>query len=276
MNHPPLIDDGPVASAAAGPAVVILTTGAGPHRLARGLETRRRFRYLLGHVLLRLVPVEVKRMSRPKKAARAAKAPHNGSLARKSEAQPQGPTLLRLPDRAGAAAEDAPREGRAPGLVEFLWKVHDSLEQSIRFADSKAALVIVAASGLLSALYAARVHVRFLVASRVEVLPALWASTAFLLLGCGVCLAAWAIVPRFRKRPLPGLLFWESILAHGEPDQFRAALARREPHDFDAALLDDLFRLAKVCRLKYWYVRWSMYLTFAGGSGGAVLVLFAS
>jgi|SRR5208337_832171 len=146
-------------------------------------------------------------------------------------------------DKSSVGSTDAWDEDQASGPVtpsiEFIWKVHDYTNNYIRFADTKAALVIVVASGLTASLYAAQAHHYFRL-SRLSLHAASgWATLlgvgsllAFLCLGGSIFLAVLAVVPRLRLQPRAGrtlvqkplhssgeqpvgYVFWRSILACG-------------------------------------------------------------
>jgi hypothetical protein len=193
---------------------------------------------------------------------------------------PREPTILRLPGADSAVPAEETPPAAHEGLIDFLWKVHDSTEQAIRFADSKAAMVVVAASGAMSALYASKLHHCFLGVAPVncrltEALKGAGAAVAFLLLAAGLLQAAWAVMPRLQKKPVAGFLFWEGILAHGNCDDFAGALRGQGAAQVSRHLQDDLFCLSRVCRAKYRHVLWSMRLTVAGGALGGLVTLLA-
>jgi hypothetical protein len=165
--------------------------------------------------------------------------------------------------------------------VDFLWKVHEFTHQHIRFADTKAALVIMGASGLLSALFGARLHLRFLSAAWLSAAVALEreaavgaaALGAFLLLAGAVVLAVWSILPRVRHDQAPGFLFWENIRSHGDAYQFDQSLSQQSSTDLMRHLQDNLFLLAGVCQAKYACVNWSMRLALLGGMAAGLILL---
>jgi len=192
---------------------------------------------------------------------------------------PDEAVILPLPGKR-PAAEPAAAERVSQGLYDFLWKVHESMEQCIRFADSKAAMVIMGASGLLGALYAAKVHHGFLVAAwpwaeagLMGILLRACALVTFLLLPAAIAFAVWSIRPRLVKKPQRGILFWAGILEYGSPAAYREVVSRKSTVQLEEQLQTSLFQLATICRAKYFCLAWSMNLTIAGGIIGGLTAL---
>src|SRR5689334_35084 len=90
--------------------------------------------------------------------------------------------------------------------VEFLWNTHSYVNEYIRFADTKAELVIGWTSAVMGALLAADFDKNF----------GLSASGILSAVGLGCLLAAFvcafmAVVPRLRTTQAPAFIYWKVL-----------------------------------------------------------------
>jgi hypothetical protein len=151
--------------------------------------------------------------------------------------------------------------------LDFAWKTHEYLHNYVRFADTKAALVIAWCSTVLGALYAAGLH-SAVAPSRFTVTDwsgaATAAATAVWLLAPSLLLAAWAIAPRLNTKQRGGLVFWDSIRVNADEEIFARALAHRDPRHLTHHLCIQIYTVAGIAKRKYWCVLVSVYLSLAG------------
>ena len=135
---------------------------------------------------------------------------------------------------AGAPLVDSwpPRASGEPGSVLlFVWKVHDQTHDLIRFADTKASIVLALTSGILSILFGAKIHHHFIGGDLPpgplgikEVLLAVASAASLLLLSVAIAIAVSAIAPRLGKRGRTSLVFWQGILEHRDHAAYSARL----------------------------------------------------
>jgi hypothetical protein len=159
---------------------------------------------------------------------------------------------------------------------DFLWKVHSYTNDYIRFADTKAAVVIAWASALVSGLYGLKAH-HFLAPAKFDTAdPALWptlqgglAATAFLFLGLAFVMAMAVVMPRLWTKKTTGFIFWEDILGHVSGTALLNDLERSQ--ETKKHLADHLFQIAQISRRKYRRLRWAIGFSLVGGVAAAFL-----
>lgn len=152
---------------------------------------------------------------------------------------------------------------------EFLWNVHSFMNEYIRFADTKAQLVIGWATAIAGTLVASD----FL--HPMEFTPIKVARLAsVLLLALAVASAIFAINPRLRTKQPKGYIFWLSILGHGSRDSFLQATDTIGASEAGEHVASHLYDLSGVCRDKYWWVNVSILLAFVGSTFSGILYLF--
>ena len=178
----------------------------------------------------------------------------------------------------------------------FVWKVHDYTNNYIRFADSKAAVVVALGTGLLAGLVNVRAQ-RWLSPSLLNLSEPVWKDTwmgvfaflSFALLSSAVACAVWAVAPRLWStltrdlkarvlrrdmgRPAKGFIFWGNILAHGTEDEFWGAFKAQDRHNLTEALTRHLYVLAAVADEKFRFANLSIWLAFAGGVVACLFIL---
>lgn len=174
------------------------------------------------------------------------------------------------------AAPRAPAPWAASDLaaLDFLWRTHGRLNEDARFADTKAAIVILLASGLIASLSALRLHV--LVLSRS---PLQWgfleplAAAGYVLLAAGMCFAAWAIKPRLNRAHDKGFLFWDSIRGYPTPQEFWQAYRLQDARTLNEHMAHHVYTLAGVCQRKYRLVGLGMWAFFLGAAAAVLAFL---
>ncbi len=174
-----------------------------------------------------------------------------------------------MPKRADSTNEQSTRFSRQRHSLpsDDLWRLHDHIQASIRFADTKAGLVLTYISGLVAALVAAGSHkvawsFGFYDAGRVVVLIAI--CVAFV--SCILTLS-----PRTPASPSGRCLFWSDIRKYRDGSEYRAALLER-----DAALThelpDQLYVIAGICETKYRWISRAVVSAAASGPLAAFLI----
>jgi len=187
------------------------------------------------------------------------------------EALPRGttePAQASAQTMAGASTADADK------AADFLWNTHNYLNEYIRFSDTKAGVVVVLASGIIAAMYAAKLHVGVL-----GKWPSQWhwldwlATSSFALLAATVALAVWAIKPRLTNDQSQGFVFWNSIRGFRSASDFWSAFRAQSVDGMAEHLSAHLFTLAGVCKRKYFWVALSIWVALVGAASGAAAVL---
>lgn len=146
-----------------------------------------------------------------------------------------------------------------PQRIEFLWNVHSYVNEYIRFADTKAELVIGWTSAVMGALVAGKVQSRFSLS-----LHGLLTVTGFAFLVAAFAFAFVVVKPRLRRSHVLGQIFWKSILAHKDKDAFAAAVKSQTIDATLDHLCGHLFDLARIADAKFWWVGNSIALAFGG------------
>ncbi len=180
------------------------------------------------------------------------------------------PTIVAVPLAAPTAAPLHSRQ-------EFLWSVHAYINEYIRFADSKAGFCVALDAAVMGALYTAGTHTQFMTAPPLQWTLLAWISfAAFAALFASIVLAVSAVRPRLWIQSTKGLIFWDSITKHGNPDAFTNAVVSEPVPELDTHLAHHLYSLSTVCRRKYKYVNVSIVTGVLGGILGAIALLFRS
>jgi hypothetical protein len=149
--------------------------------------------------------------------------------------------------------------------TEYAWKVHSYINDYIRFADTKAAVIILFSSGLVAGLFRAGVHRKF-VGCPATGLCGLGgvACAAFFLLTLAVILSAWAIRPRLRTTQKTGFIFWDSIRNHGPVGTFIQEFDSKTDGQLRDHILHHVRDLSNVCHSKYFWVARSLWVAVIG------------
>ena len=171
--------------------------------------------------------------------------------------------------------------------TEFMWRVHVYSTEHIRFADQKAAAVIAWCGGLIGVLFATKAHQRFMAPGAAlshadvgAVTLALASFFAFAILAAAACFAFWCVKPRLWSREhspghVPGYIYWETVRAHANPATFSTAVTGLSAAELDAHLVEHVYVLAGIARLKYLYVDRSIWVGFVGSAVAALVTLFS-
>jgi hypothetical protein len=175
--------------------------------------------------------------------------------------------------------------------VDFLWKTHEYINNYIRFADAKAAVVVALASGLLGQLFTVKAHHAILHPgtslfnpTNPEFWLGLGSLLAFSFLGLAVLFSVWGLAPhlwlrflqKWNAQPLsssPGLVFWGDILAHGNAEAYWRNLSAQAPPDVAKQLAHHLYVLSGIAHDKFRYVDRSIRFGFLGGVVACLVIL---
>lgn len=191
-------------------------------------------------------------------------------------------------------SEQPPPTGES---LDFLWKVHSYTNDYIRFADQKAGLVLAVESGLIAAMYAAKLHhacslTRFNFQERTVADTALGfvSFIGFLFLGVGVGFALFAIAPRlwtqvwstFRERlynslsvgTLAGSVFWKEVLANGNAVAYLARVRGLDEAGREDAVGRHVYVLAGVANAKFGWINLSLAFGAVGGLFAVAAMFF--
>lgn len=146
--------------------------------------------------------------------------------------------------------------------MEYLWKVHEYTNEYIRFADSKAAILLAASGGILGWLWSVQ-------ASHGDAAPKspafwlAWIAMSFLL--AAAIAGALVIAPRLNTKQVAGFLYWGSIVEHQSREAFITALKTKRPVELQEHLANHLFELAGIASAKYHGLARGIWLGLAGG-----------
>jgi hypothetical protein len=159
---------------------------------------------------------------------------------------------------------------------EFLWHVHEYINEYVRFGDAKAGFAGTIASGLLAVLYGSTAHSQVLQLPYRKWPAAAWLSVgAAIFLGTSILLALWTVRLRLRSSQTLGFIFWGSIAAHEDVGGFRSSFHAQSEKTLSDHLLHHIFDLSeKVCVPKYRNISLCIAALSIGGIlAGAALVL---
>ena len=166
---------------------------------------------------------------------------------------------------------------KGPGdRLGFLWDVHKYFNQYIGFSDSRATTTTIVSTSLIGALYQTKVHQAFAGETpgqwlRLDTLAAV---AAFVFLAMGILFCIMTIIPRLKKTPAAGYVYWESVLQHGSAEKFWQRLHGISTHDLAEQMAGTVYVLASISTRKYTLLRRGMLSSFIGGMLGALVLIF--
>lgn len=158
---------------------------------------------------------------------------------------------------------------------EFLWNTHQYINEYMRFGDTKAAFVAAFSTALIGALYTAKFHV-----AMVQLPLAQWTAPTWLaafgggLLALSVLLALHTIRPRLTTTQSKGIIFWQSIRAHGAVEAFQASFHSQSGQSLNDHLLHHNFDLSGHCITKYRAISLSILALALGAVFAASALMF--
>jgi hypothetical protein len=164
-----------------------------------------------------------------------------------------------------------------PCHLDVAWKTHEYIHNYIRFADTKAALIIAWCSTVVSALYVAGLH-HGLASLRLTLTNSSFSMTAaalaIVLLVLSLAAAAAVVVPRLPTEQRAGLIFWESIRVHANGDLFANNFARHNEAQLAHHMCVQLYTIAGIAQKKYGWVLLSLWLAVPGSLLSGLALLF--
>lgn len=155
-------------------------------------------------------------------------------------------------------------------LNEFAWNVHSYTNEYIRFADTKAELVIGWTSAIVGALLATDFEKHFALS-----IPGTICFAGFLLLLASFACGFWTVLPRLWTTQKLGFIFWDNIRAHKSKEAFVADLRQLSVDELNGHVIEHLHDLSLVCAAKLKWVKFSIWFAFTGSvvSGFMYLVM---
>ena len=173
--------------------------------------------------------------------------------------------------------------------LESVWKVHTYTNEYIRFADQKAGVFLAFQSGLLTAMFAAKLH-HDCATDPFGSWVTGCASVAFAGLALGACLALYAVTPRLQVAAFvverlwpwstvvstapPGLIYWEQVIGHNDSAAYSATIGRQTAGSLADAVAQHTFVLASIAERKYRWVNRSFYVSAIPALLAAVAMFF--
>lgn len=174
----------------------------------------------------------------------------------------------------GRATTEGKGSSTASGQA-FQWSVHSYINEYIRYADTKAALVIAYASAMIGVLYARGLHKTFTEhAIGTWSLRVYLSAGAFSLLAVSILLAACSVAPRLSTHGDRGFVFWDDIRRHDSPDSYNGALCSLSSEDLTSQLSTHIFSLSGIAKNKFRLVGFSSWTALIGSAVAGFLLVF--
>lgn len=149
---------------------------------------------------------------------------------------------------------------------EFVYNTKDHLNTYIKQADQKASILLTAQLAFLG-LFANALNT-------LSISNQVWVRNFAYLSGVAgliaVFLAGWAVYPRTPKKET-GFILWDNIRQYGSESVFRSAVHDLEKEDIVDEVIDENYKLAKVAKDKYWFLKLSLIAT----AGMVILAVIA-
>lgn len=177
------------------------------------------------------------------------------------EPQPSPPAL---------GADDARSEARA----QFVGAVHQYIRENIQFVDQKATFFATGATALLAFLYNQDLAEAWMKPLMQWNLLDLAAFVAMAGLAIGTVLALVVVRPR-TPGSRRGFVFWEAIAEYDTARQYADDVAQLTPATLSQSIAEHCHDLSRVCRVKYKYLRCSIYSCSAGLLASICVFMFA-
>ncbi len=155
--------------------------------------------------------------------------------------------------------------------MNFLWNVHKYVNDYIRFADTKANIILGFSVALLGVLKATGAAVQLRTPPQTWTLYSWSSFLAVALLVGAVCFAAISVVPRLQNPSGLGYLFWDAIGQHQSGKEFWEGLQGLKGEDLAKELAYHLFVICGIATKKYNWLR----LSTASAVGGALAAVAA-
>lgn len=149
--------------------------------------------------------------------------------------------------------------------LEFVYNTKDHLNTYIKQADQKASILLTAQLAFLG-LFANALKA-LSISNQIWVRNFAYASGVAGLIG--VFIAGWTIFPRTPKQET-GFILWDNIREYESEEEFRESTSELDEGDIVDEVIGENYKLAKVAKNKYWYLKWSLIST-AGMVISAVL-----
>lgn len=174
----------------------------------------------------------------------------------------------------GSLAVTTPVEDARPGTEEFLWKVHANVTDQIKFADQKAGLMAVLATGVMGGLHTLKVYENFTQVPLLKWGWIGWASLlAFGLLACALGACFLSVMPRRRYTHPKGYIFWGAIAAWENGDRYHEAVESASKEEMLRHLSHQVYALSSICYAKYNWINRGLILVVIGSELGGILML---
>lgn len=157
---------------------------------------------------------------------------------------------------------------------DFLWNVQKYTSDYVRFADTKAAAVLVFCSSLIGVMYTSKHPARLL-----TVPLASWSAGDWLLVGALLSLmaalvcVACTIVPRLQSRQARGFIYWNSVLEQGTADSYWHRLSELTGRQLAEHLAHHVYDVAEISSAKYRWVNRALRWAAFGGTLAVVVMV---
>lgn len=128
--------------------------------------------------------------------------------------------------------------------LTFIYHVHKSLNEYIKFSDSKAG-ILLAASGVLLTLM-----LRWVQDGRYQGIPLLLYILCSLFLASSFFMFFFSIYPRIKIKRPEGMIFWESILKR-KPNEYVKTIHGMDADKILTEVSQDVYDLSRIAHKKY-------------------------
>jgi hypothetical protein len=150
---------------------------------------------------------------------------------------------------------------------DFLWNVHGYVNEHIRFADTKAAIVLAWAGAIVGGLVSNGSYKNFQEGRlfQPESWLLAWATLiAFLLLAIAWLVAVLVVTPRvtYSDGGMKGLIFWRQVKMF--PDATNYTTAVEQCSNLQACVAEHVYDLSNVADQKFIRVSYSILIALAG------------
>lgn len=172
---------------------------------------------------------------------------------------PDGGTNRELPNAPGGVPSAADIQAR----LQFVEATHQYIRSYIAAADQKAIFFFTGSTALLAFLFRNGVSTRWLKPVMQWNIIDTFGFIAMVALAIGAMGALLVIIPR-TPGSRRGFIFWEAIAEYDTGRHYADELSVLSPASLFQVKAEHCFDLAGVCRKKYRYLRWALWVCSVG------------
>lgn len=160
-------------------------------------------------------------------------------------------------------SKDAQFSNQDDQVFQFSKHVHSYIRDYINLADQKAAFIFAIGTSLLAFLNQSGITKVW--KQGTMSLISIVVIISLVSIGSSVLLSILVVAPNLNPGSgRRGYIFWESIMKYGSSERYLEDIETKQVEELTRAMLEHCYVLAGVCRRKYKYLRYSIFVGAIG------------